>query len=224
MLVMQLAQQLDHEILDRGQPVRATELVDHGGHVRMALAHLEQQVEHPHRRRHHRHRPHHLRQLKASTVAPERQQILDVHEPDHVIERIAKNQQPGMPRGAHRGHDLGQARGYLDGTDIGARHHHVVDTKLAEAQGVEQELALVGGELLDAAAGLLLLEQILERLAQAAIAALARRQLLQPAQQAFEHGRAGSGLAGKLPHRPASRTRLGEAALATAPASSSGVS
>jgi hypothetical protein len=69
-LVMDFAQELDHEVLDCGEPVRAAEFVDHGDHVGMALAHLQKQVEHAHRRRHHRHRAHDLGQRENARRPP----------------------------------------------------------------------------------------------------------------------------------------------------------
>ena len=77
----------------------------------------------------------------------------------------------------------------LDRLDVRARHHHVPDLQLAEAQRVEQQLALLLGELGAVLAFLLLvlLDQLLERLAQGvAIAVAAPGQHAQPGEQALE--------------------------------------
>jgi hypothetical protein len=141
---------------------------------------------------------------KTLAVPPERQQILDVDEADHVVERVAVDEQAGVAGVAHGRHDLVEPGADLDRANICSRDHDVVDPQLPEAQGIEQELTLVGRELLGATPGILLLEQVLERLAQAAGIALAGGELAQSAQQALEHRGAGVGLAGQLPHRTAS--------------------
>ena len=60
----------------------------------LVRAHLEQQVEHPHRRRHHQHRAHGLLEREGVAVAPERQQVLEVDDAQHVVEIVAVDHQP----------------------------------------------------------------------------------------------------------------------------------
>ena len=128
-------------------------------------------------------------------------------EADHVVERVAVDQQPRVAGAAHGRHDLVEPGADLDGANIRSGHHDVVDPELTEAQGIEQKLTLVGRELLGATPGILFLEQVLEGLAQAAVIALARGELAQSAQQALEHRGAGVGLAGQLPHCTASESK-----------------
>ena len=50
-LVFDLADDLLNEVLDRHQPVYATEFIDHQRHVQPLNAHLKQQLQNRHRRR-----------------------------------------------------------------------------------------------------------------------------------------------------------------------------
>ena len=76
---------------------------------------------------------------------------------------------------AHRRDDLVQRRGAVDGLDVGARHHHVPDLKLAEGQRVQQDGAFffAEGGLALLIVRLVFLDQLFERLAQRMAVAIA---------------------------------------------------
>src|SRR3546814_13179372 len=62
-LVLDLPDDLLDQVLDRHQAVDAAEFVDNQGHVDARQAHLQQQIEHPHRWRHHQDAPHQVDQV-----------------------------------------------------------------------------------------------------------------------------------------------------------------
>ena len=88
-LVLDLADDLLDQVLDRDQPVDAAELVDHHRDVGARLAHLHQQVEDRQRRRDEQHLAQQPRELRRAAVGDRRQHVLDVDEADHVVERLA---------------------------------------------------------------------------------------------------------------------------------------
>ena len=89
MLVLNLADDLLHQILDRGHAVRAAIFVDHDGHMGAGIAHLHQEIEDLHRRRHEQKFAQDGLQLEMLAVAPERQKILEMHHAGDVVERVA---------------------------------------------------------------------------------------------------------------------------------------
>ena len=142
---------------------------------------------------------------EALAVAPERQQVLDVDDAQHVVE-IARGRRPAAS-GSAACIVLTTSRSELVAShalDVGARHHDVVDPQLAEAQRVADELAL----LLAERRGALLLglgDQLLQRVAQAAGLGLAAPgELAHPPHEAFEQGRLHRLALGQLLHGAAS--------------------
>src|SRR3546814_2363105 len=76
------------DLLDRHQAVDAAEFVDNQGHVDARQAHLQQQIEHPHRWRHHQDAPHQVDQVEAAALlalARIVQQVLDMDDADHLV-------------------------------------------------------------------------------------------------------------------------------------------
>ena len=122
------------QVLDGDQAVGAAVLVDDHRHVDAGRAHLQQQVTHPHRWRHEELPADHLGQRARAVSSPEPQEIAHMNHADDVVEGIAEHRQPRMPRLAHGADHLGDRRRLLDGDDVGARHHHVVDAKIAEIE------------------------------------------------------------------------------------------
>ena len=63
-----------------------------------------------------------------------------------IVERLAVDREPRMLGLAEHSHQLGDGHRFLDGDDVGARDHDVLDRELAEAQHLEQHGALLPAE------------------------------------------------------------------------------
>ena len=207
MLVLDLADDLLDQILDRGQAVGAAVLIDHDRHVYPGIAHLQKKIENPHRGRHEQRFAHDPLEREVRAVAPIRQKVLDVDHADHLVEVLAEDRQTGMHGVAHRADDLGEARLDADRFDVGARHHDVPDLQLAETQRIEQQLPLALGEFGAVGRRLLfvLLDQLFEGLAQRTLAVAASREHPQSGQQAVQKRSLSlAPFRGQLLHDPAS--------------------
>ena len=206
MLVGDLADHLFDQILDGDEPVSAAIFVDHEREVEPRRLHLEQEIEHRHRVRHVKELPRDIHgahgalevdfaEIESSRSArfrlrrDPRHQIADVDHAARIVERFVIERQARMLRLAEHAHQLVNGHIIVDRDDVGARHHHVLDGKLAEAEDAAQHAALLRAQGIALAAG----KSVLDQLAQVRLLAETER-----GEQALEPGYLLVGLAGLL--------------------------
>ena len=184
MLVPDFADDGLHQILDGGEAVDASEFVDHQRQMRAGRAHLDEKIDHRHRRGNEEdfaHQTGKVGRLPVLGQSPVIEEIADMDHADRVVEGLAVDRQPGVSGPAHDLDDLGERRLLLDGNDVGMGHHDIVDRELAKAQEIGQHRALGIGELRLAA--VVSLEKFLDGLPQG-VAVAAADQAAQPAGKA----------------------------------------
>ena len=99
--------------------------------------------------------------------------------PARIIERFAIDRQPRMLGLAEHAHQLVDGDAVVDGNDVGARHHDVLDRELAEAEDADEHAAFLHAQR----AALAPRQGVLDQFAE--IGLLAETELLQ---QAIEPG------------------------------------
>ena len=73
-------------------------------------------------------------------------QVLDVDEADRVVERLAEYRHARMARLAEFDQEVADGDADVDGIDVGARHHDIVDADLAQPEDVGQHRPFFGRE------------------------------------------------------------------------------
>ena len=126
-----------------------------------------------------------------------RHQIADVDHAARVVERLVIDRQPRMLGLAEHAHQLIDGDRVVDGDDVGARHHDVLDRELAEAQDAPEHAALLRAQGIALASR----KRVLDQLAQVRLLAEA------------ESLRAGARTR-TAPHRPDALLRLGSSSSA----------
>ena len=134
-LVLDLADDLLDQILDRHQTVDPAELVDHHRDMRARLAHLHEQVEDRQRRRDVQDLAQQPLQPGRPAVGDRRQHVLDVDEADHVVQRLAIDRHARMAVLDHAFDDFGKRLVDIERDDIDARHHDVAGVALVHLAG-----------------------------------------------------------------------------------------
>jgi hypothetical protein len=149
MFVLDLADNLLDDVLDRHQPVGAAELVDDDCHVGAPAAHVGKQVEHRHRGRNEQHRPRHghgRRRPRAiareERVGQHRIDVFDQQHPRHLIKAFAVERKPAVPGFAEPGDDGREIGGLVHGKDGRARHGDLADLPARKHQHVAQHQPL----------------------------------------------------------------------------------
>ena len=183
MLVLDLADDLLDQILDRHQPVDAAELVDHHRDMGARLTHLHQQVEDRQGRRDEQHLAQQRRQLGLAAFGDRGQDILDVDEADHVVERFAIDRDARMALLDHAFDDLGERRLDIERHDVDARHHDVGGGAVVALEDVADQHPLMRAERIGTV-GRRLFDHLVDGLAQAFAVALPADQPQQAAQTA----------------------------------------
>ena len=180
MLVLDVADDLLHHVLDGDQPVDAAILIDDQRHVHARKPHLQQQVEHAHAGCDEQHGPRNFgqRHLPALVLDRRGEHILDVDHADDLVERTAIHRQAGMRLLRHQVQDLVQWRHAFDGDDVGTRHHDIVHRDGADRENALDQLPFPRLDRL--LAFFVLLDQLFERLANAGPDAAAVAEPLQP--------------------------------------------
>ena len=172
-LVVDLADDLFDDVLDRDQAVGAAIFVDHQRQMDARGLHLRQQVDRPHRRRHEqqfaddvgvRQRQRQIDRAQIETggerlLAPglagvrharpcghERQEIADVDDAFGIVEGFVVDHQARMRRTFEQAHQFAERNVALDRDDVGAMDHHVGDAPFMQAEDVAQHGALDGGK------------------------------------------------------------------------------
>ena len=174
MLVLDLADNFLDQIFDGDHAVGAAIFIDHDRHMRAGVPHLHQEVENLHRGRHEQEFAHDRLQFEMFAISPKRQEILQMHHARDVIERLAHDGHPRMGALPHRGDHLIERRGDVERLDVGSRHHHVPELKLAEREGIQEDRTFFLAERRRALliVGFVFLDQLFKRLAKGAPVAI----------------------------------------------------
>ena len=139
-LVLDVADDLFDEVLDRDDPVGTRELVDHDREVGALGAHVGEHVESAARLWHVERLAHQLGPVGRRLEAPGevREDVLDVHHPDHLVERVTVDRQTRMAMFGESVDQLcpGGVGGHSD--DLAARDGDVVGVVVAEMEQVAQ--------------------------------------------------------------------------------------
>src|SRR5215831_11934515 len=142
-LVLDIPDQLLHQVFQGHDPRRAAVLVHHDRQVRAVPPHLGQRGQHPLADRQPLHRPDDLTDQQFLVRQPGVEQVTDVHKADHVVVGLLVDGEPGV-RGA--GGDLGgagQRRVGRDELHLGARQQDLTELAFARVEHVGQDLPLV---------------------------------------------------------------------------------
>ena len=142
-LVGDVADDLLEQVLDGDEPIDAAVLVDDERHVDASGLHLLQQHPDRHRGRRIEQRPDQLLEVELSGGRPEavdQRQVLQVHEPERLVERLAEDRQPRQ-RARLEGLDhLAEARVHRNRDDLRPGDADVLDALPAEVAKVDDEL------------------------------------------------------------------------------------
>ena len=157
-LVLDVADDGLDQILQGRQTVGAAVFVDHQGHLDARRLHLRHQVGGRHRRRYEQHRPNdpHVAQGRAEIDLTQVQRrafgleragalgdvghdVLDVDHADGVVEGLAVDRHARMAGLAKQLQQFRQRHAFVDGIDIGARDHDVVDAHFPQMQDIAQQ-------------------------------------------------------------------------------------
>ena len=143
-LVLDLADDLLEQILERDDPLHRAVLVDHDGEMLVRAPELREQGGEILRLGHHRDRPHELGGLHRGepAVVHRLDQVADVQHADDVVERLAVDGVPGVRRFEHRLQRLLGRQVDGDRDHLGPRHHHVRDLLVAEVEDLVEHLLL----------------------------------------------------------------------------------
>ena len=109
MLIFNIADNFLHQILNCHQAVNAAIFVYHISHMDMGCAHFQQQILHRHGGRDEEDFPSEILPVGFGRLSPEIDQVLDMKHPDHIIEIVLINRQPGMVGLCKAGDDLFQS-------------------------------------------------------------------------------------------------------------------
>ena len=173
MLVVDLADDLFDDILDRYQAVGAAIFVDHQRQMDARGLHLRQQIDRPHRGRHIKQFAddagvrQRQREIDGAQIEPRRkwlfaprlagladarlrghegEQVADMHHAFGVIQRLVVDHKSGMRRAFEQAHQFAERDVALDRDDVGAMHHDIGNAPLVQRQDVAQHGALDDGE------------------------------------------------------------------------------
>src|SRR5687767_8055492 len=142
-LVADLAHDLLHDVLERDEPRGTAVLVDDDGHVVLLLLHLAEQLVDLLRLRDEVRRPEQLAQrwrALAARDAPE--DILHVQDADDLVGRPFVDGDPGVADEHDALEHLLRRRRDVDGDDLGARDHELVDLLVTEVEDRADHVAL----------------------------------------------------------------------------------
>ena len=163
MFVVDLADDLFDDVLDRYQSVGAAIFIHDQREMNARGLHLRQQVDRPHRRRNvkqladdvglvERHREVDGAQIEAGRIrllafglagfadprscGHERQQVADVDDAFGIVEDFVVDHEPRMRRALEQAHQFAERDVALDRDDVGAVHHHVGNPSFMQAEDV----------------------------------------------------------------------------------------
>ena len=172
-LVVDLADDLFDDVLDRHQAVGAAIFIHHQRQMNARGLHLRQQIDRAHRWRHEKQFPNDvgLRQRQreidrtqietggqrllalglsciryARLRGHERQEIANVDDAFGIVEGFVVDDQARMRRAFEQAHQFAERNVALDRDDIGAMHHHVRNAPFMQVEDIAQHGALDGGK------------------------------------------------------------------------------
>ena len=172
-LVVDFADDLLDDVLDRHQAVGAAIFVDHERQMDARRLHLRQQVDRRHRRRHveqlagdvgFAQRQRQIdgaqvetgrrrffafrlgRQLGARPHSHEREQVADMNDAFGIVEVFVVDDETGMRRALEHVDQLAERNIALDRDDVGAMDHDIGDAPFVQTEDVAQHGALDGGK------------------------------------------------------------------------------
>jgi hypothetical protein len=138
MLVLDLADDLLDQILQRHEPVDVAELVDDQRHLQPAAPQLLEQLIELERLRHHQRRLHHVGdRQRATPLERHRHRVLDVSDPDEALP--LRHREPRMTACPCLLDHRKNGRIRLKGADTAARGHDLVRPALGEVQRALQQ-------------------------------------------------------------------------------------
>ena len=145
-LVLDLADDLLEQVLDRHETRRATVLVEHDRDVDLAPLELVQQVVDRHRLGHEYRRPQQRSECRARlrSVLQDRQQVFRVQDADDLVDRLLEDRDPRVALLDHDTDRLVQGRRCGQGDDRDARGHHLVQAPVAQLDDRVDHLLLLG--------------------------------------------------------------------------------
>ena len=82
-----------------------------------------------------------------------RHQVADMNHPARIVERLVIDREARVFGLAEHAHQLIDGDAVVDGNDVGARHHDVLDGELAEAEDAAEHAALLCAQRVALAAG-----------------------------------------------------------------------
>ena len=149
MLVLDFADDLLDQILDRDNPVRAGKLVQHDGEVHPLRAHIRQHVERVAGLRHVKGLPHQRGPVAGRRIGLGEigEHVLDVDHPDHIVQLVAIDRHARMAVIREDRDHLVPAGIGADRHDLAPRHGNVVRVVLAEMEEIAQHLPLDRAEI-----------------------------------------------------------------------------
>ncbi len=171
MLVLDIADDLLDQVLERDEALGARIFVEHDRQMDVLLPHVGEQIERAARHR----RVERLadeaseRRRMLGAGREDREDVLDMDHADDRIEIVAIDRQAAVAGLGEQLDEVGERRLLLDRDDVGARHADIACVPLAEMQQVADHLALERGEIaLGIGGGIALVpvDRILELIAQ----------------------------------------------------------
>ena len=147
-LVVDLADQLLDEVLERDDARGAAVLVHHDGQVRLFRPHLRQGGQHGLAPRQELHLPQDVAHQERGAFGDGAEQVAGVHEADHVVVGVLVHREPGVRRGPDGRRGLGDRRGGVQELDLGPRHQHLADLPPPGVEYRAQDVPLVRAQRL----------------------------------------------------------------------------
>ena len=148
-LVLDLADDLLEQVLERDDPLELAVLVDHDRHVLVRAAELGQQRGQVLRLRDDVRRPQQLLELDAGDAAVDerREEVAHVQDADDLVERVAVDRVARVRRLDHRRQRLLGRQVDRERDHLGPRHHHGRDLLVGEVEDLVEHLLLLLLEL-----------------------------------------------------------------------------
>ena len=209
-LILDLADDLFDQVLDRDQTVDAAEFVDHQRHVHPRLTHLEKQIQDRHRGCDEQSLAQSRGEVEIALAADIGHQVLDVDETQGIVQGVAVDGHARVSGLAHGLHQGLQVRAHVDCDDVGAWHHDVVSRLVTLSEDVGEHRLFI---LADPAVGFVLafafadlFDDLFQRMAQARVRALEPEQLPQPLPEPRDAPATAVSLAAVVSHRAQHRS------------------
>src|SRR5947199_180876 len=116
---------LSGEPLRTGDPLAAAEVIDDHRDMRPRLTHLHEEIKDRYGRRDKQDFAQQPFETRRAALRDRSEYVLDVHKPDHVVERLAIDRHAGMAVLDHAFDDIVEGLIDVERDDIDARHHDI---------------------------------------------------------------------------------------------------